>query len=102
MPDTMIDLFGVEIPVHPPDHSNESDYQKFKRLNHYRRSEDKEVRCKTCRYAYQTQGRGPRRWTKCHLIGCSSSPATDIAQRNVCDKWERRQEQIEAQLIRKG
>ena len=83
----MIDLFGKEIPDTEPDRSTESPYQAFKRQNRYRLSTCKKKRCKFCKFAVKKEF-GSKNYYKCHLIGTSSCGATDIALRNVCDKWE--------------
>ena len=83
----MSDLFGKEIPDFEPDRSGESDYQAFKRQNRYRLADCKKKRCKFCKFK-ATKRFGKKNYYKCHLIGTSSCGATDIALRNVCDKWE--------------
>ena len=83
----MKDLFGIEVPDVEPDRSGESPYQAFKRQNRYRRSDCKKRRCKFCKFAVKKEYHD-KNYYKCHLIGNSSCGATDIALRNVCDKWQ--------------
>ncbi len=89
----MKDLFGVEGPDVVPGRSNESPYQAFKRHNRYRRSESKTERCKYCLYAL-LRPCNDKNYYKCRFMGSSSCGATDIALRNVCDKFQQEKSDI--------
>jgi len=81
----MKDLFGQEIV--DVERKVQSPYQKFKSFNHYRKSENKKERCKTCSSLIKKSYHS-KNYYKCKLIGCSSSTATDIRLGNVCNKWK--------------
>ena len=66
--------------------SNESGYQRFKRLNNYRKSEMGGVSCRICKHK-QTFDYHGKRYHKCDLIGISNSAATDIRLSYVCNKF---------------
>lgn len=83
----MKSLFGNEIA--DTDKKPGSVYQSFKAFNRYRKSENKEQRCKVCRFLACNEMRSTRRYYKCKLMGCSCSAATDIRVGHVCDKFER-------------
>ena len=53
----------------------------------FRKSDDKERRCKTCLQFFYRNG-NIKRYPKCSLVGCSASEATDIRVNHVCDVWE--------------
>ena len=80
----MKDMFGVEIVTVK---KYGSKYLEFKGVNNYRKSDNKEVRCKTCEY-YMTGDYHTKTLHKCELLGVSHSEATDLRVNNVCDKWE--------------
>lgn len=83
-PYKQINIFGGEDEL--KDYSGESSYQKFKRYEHYRVSESPFKTCKNCvnRKSFEYHNKN---YHKCNLIGHSSSTATDIRLRNVCDRW---------------
>jgi len=84
----VVDLFGElsALPI-PSSDAHMSKYQIFKKVNHYRKSESKEQRCKTCSNRRPKQFKD-KRYNKCVLIGNSNSPATDIAKNHICDQYE--------------
>lgn len=77
------------MPFEPPPKNNphESKYQRFKRLNNYRKSSDAERRCQNCRHSMQNYFDN-RAFLKCDLIGVSRSKATDIRASYICNKYE--------------
>jgi hypothetical protein len=77
-----LDLFDGETDKNP--NLRPSDYQKWKLRNKYRESTDPNICCKTCVYSKKH-----RKYTykKCVLLGESSSIATDIRMRDVCDLY---------------
>jgi hypothetical protein len=83
----VLNLFGemqeMELPKkpYPP-----SVYQQFKINNHYRLG-TKERRCKLCEHSRRKVL--AKTYYKCVMMGCSSSPASDIRLKNVCDKFEK-------------
>ncbi len=83
------DIFGGETPIAfttPGRPVVIPAYEKFKTDNNYRRSTNKLVRCKTCKNL--TYNQFAKTYYKCRLIGTTGNPKTDIALRNVCDKWK--------------
>ena len=80
-------LFDVQLPP-PKTNRHESEYQKFKRINHYRKSEDKIIRCDNCENICVNTYSTDKYWYKCNLMGISQSPATDIRLSYVCDLFK--------------
>ena len=80
----MMDLFGNEEPAKPRPHHG---YKLTKYIRRYKRSNDKIRRCKTCIHLAYTNPNG-KRYYKCKLIGITTSEATDIRLRDVCDLWD--------------
>ncbi len=85
----MKDLFDAEISDEyylKVSHAPVTLIGKFTVKTHYRLSEDKEKRCKTCEYlCYRDFS---KRYYKCAHLGLSASCATDIRVNHVCDLWE--------------
>lgn len=63
-----------------------SPYQRWKSENNYRKSDNKDKRCKNCKNRFITHS-GEKVYYKCILLGMSSSPATDIRLSNVCNQF---------------
>ena len=80
----VLNLFGEEVDAEEVSR-NPSKYQRFKQINHYRKSDSPQ--CKTCKYhaCYEYHN---KYYHKCELLGISHSEATDIRVSFVCDKWE--------------
>ncbi len=66
----------------------ESQYQKFKRKNNYRKSNKDCNHCGVCINSIAGEYHNRRYW-KCELLGMSHSVATDIRKYNVCDNFEK-------------
>lgn len=81
----MLDLFGNNTPL--PSAIPHHGYKRIFYVRRYRRSIDKTQQCKTCTYLRKKEGYR-KSYYKCFLVGSSSSPATDIRLRNVCDLWD--------------
>lgn len=82
----MSDLFGN--PMAPSDWEDKPRTMIRRILGpyNYRPSADPGRRCATCsNHFVKTHS---KRYHKCALLRCSSSIATDIRARNVCDRWE--------------
>jgi len=78
-------LFGEMVDIKPPEPEGyKSQYQIFKKKNRYRLANDN-LKCKNCLncegWSYHD-----KTYYKCKLMGFSSSEATDIRLKNVCDK----------------
>ncbi len=84
----MKDLFGYEVDELPKDKGRASKYQIWRNINYYRRAEDKEMSCETCKNR-ATRHPNKRQYHKCILIGMSFSSATDIRLRDICNRWEK-------------
>ena len=82
----MIDLFGNDIPDVEP--SGTSQYIRFKQNNAYRESVNNAECCKTCAWLIKSEYHD-KNYYKCELMGVSSSEATDIRLKNVCNKWKK-------------
>jgi len=68
-----------------------STYQIFKQRFHYRKSDDKKVKCGNCRHHISGEYHD-KTLHKCELLGFSHSEATDIRVGHVCDKfWKDRE-----------
>jgi hypothetical protein len=89
----MLDLFGVEITEeeylsNPAPKPHESDYQKFKRVNNYRKAIIPDERCACCT-SHLSGVYHNKIYHKCSLIGLSHSEATDIRVNHVCNCFEK-------------
>lgn len=62
-------------------------YQQWKKVNNYRKSDDRLQRCKLCRFHREGYYRATY-LHKCRLLGMSNSQATDIRAGHVCDRFE--------------
>ena len=82
----MKDLFGNDYNENEFIKCN-SQYQKFKYVNNYRVSEREVDKCLVCKHSCHIQG-NVKKYYKCRLLGVSSSEATDIRLRNVCDLFD--------------
>lgn len=80
------DIFGNVVEYTPDEYSNESDYQRFKRINNYRDKENSGS-CKNCTHLISKRFHN-KQYYKCELIGDSNSTATDIRLKMVCDKHQ--------------
>ena len=83
----MHDLFGNEVKENEINSKKiYGKYKGWKNLNNYRKSEDKEKRCKNCLslcgYEYHN-----KRYYKCEMMGCSHSEASDIRLSYICDQF---------------
>lgn len=83
----MIDLFGNEVTKEYTGRHQKTLIAKKLGPLHYRKSEDKAVRCKTCSNLLDCRG-----YYKCRLLGSTMSPATDIRVGHVCDAWKKEDE----------
>ena len=82
----VINLFGEIVDLQDNKRSgSESSYQRFKRMNHYRKSDSPQ--CKTCIHHVVFKYHD-KYYHKCELLGISNSEATDIRVGYVCNKWE--------------
>ncbi len=82
-----IDLFGQD-QRYSPEPKRSSCYQIFKRNNHYRRAARKsDEKCRHCVH-HKINSSFDRPYHKCEMMGISSSVASDILVKNVCDKFE--------------
>ena len=82
-----INLFGELQEFNDKKESN-SPYISFKKRNNYHKAINKYACCKTCKYCLKKWG-NTSNYYKCELIGVSSSEATDIRVRNVCNLWDK-------------
>jgi hypothetical protein len=83
----MTDLFGEEVGKEYTGRHPHTLIEKKLGPLHYRKSEDKEKRCKTCVNLFSCRG-----YYKCKLLGTSMSPATDIRVGHICDAWKKEDE----------
>ena len=64
-----------------------SKYQEWKKENNFRKANETEISCRTCKnlcyYDYHN-----KRYYKCEYLGFSHGPATDIRLSNLCDLWK--------------
>lgn len=92
----MKSLYGEQIPDLPPilERIPHGKYIDWKLDNKYRKAEypGLGICCKTCVNKLSVHG-GSKSYYKCSIMGVSASTASDIRLRNVCDKWERKNEQ---------
>ena len=81
------DMFGGETPVVQMPTGGESRYQRFRRVNRYRKAPAGSGRkCETC--THFMVHRWDKKYFKCARMGDSRSTASDIRARGVCDLWE--------------
>ncbi len=78
-----LDIFGGETETYTPP---KGPYQKLKADMQYRLG-TKEECCRRCKYMFR-KGHHDKGYTKCQWIGDSASSSSDIVQRNVCKKFE--------------
>jgi hypothetical protein len=89
----MTDLFGNEAPT--KEYTGRHQHTILaKRLGplHYRKAQDRSVRCATCAHHFLRCGH-QRIYHKCDLVGCSFSSATDIRAGHVCNAWRKGEEE---------
>ena len=83
-----LDLFGGETESGTLNEFRyESHYQRFKRVNNYRKSVSAD-KCKSC-ISHRSYNYHDKTYHKCVLIGESHSTATDIQISSVCDKFSK-------------
>lgn len=81
-----INLFGEMQQELKPANKFVSEYQKWKARNNYRDAVDKKS-CKSCEHRLRVHYHD-KIYHKCNLMGVSSSEATDIRLKKVCDLFE--------------
>ena len=83
----MKDLFGSEISEIETE--KRGYYSERKRQLEYKRSINKNICCKVCKYC--TYHKRTKIYYKCELIGISKSTATDIRTNFVCKNFIKRE-----------
>lgn len=81
------DLFGGEsVVISAVPHGI---YARYKGKTAYRIG-TRDRNCATCRYGFLVERpRSYRRYRKCAKMGDSSSTATDVSRKMVCNNWEK-------------
>lgn len=81
-----MDLFGGDTPVFTKEQvGRESKYQRYKRVNKYRRAEGKD-RCGACA-RHMAFDYHDHTYHKCRNMGHSFGPASDIRLRDICNNF---------------
>ena len=65
-----------------------SRYKQFRLVNNYRKTDNKDKRCQTCKHFYRIEYHS-KYYFKCKLQGITSSEVSDIRANHVCDMWNK-------------
>ena len=84
----VVNLFGEVVDTEKiKEYKQSSPYQRFKQRWQYRQSDNKDRRCKNCKYHHRLEYHN-KYYHKCELLGISHSEATDVRVSCVCNRFE--------------